>query len=143
MRKVVMSMAAIALLAMISCKNETKTNAETAETEKVDESAMANLSFGVRGNCGMCENTIEKAANRVDGVISAEWDVDKKKIEVSYNTSITTEMAIHKAIAASGYDTDKVMGDLDAYDALPGCCQYDHDMAMNQSGVVEQESDSN
>ena len=38
---------------------------------------MTDLSFGVRGNCGMCKSTIEKAANRVDGVASANWDVDK------------------------------------------------------------------
>ena len=41
-------------------------------------------------------------------------------------------MSIHNAIAASGYDTEKVFGNLDAYNSLPGCCQYDHEMEMNQ-----------
>ena len=134
MRKVMLSVAVIAAMVVISCKNETKTETETVQTEEIKEIAMANLSFGVRGNCGMCESTIEKAANSVEGVVSAEWDVDKKKIDVSYDDSMTNEMVIHNAIAASGYDTEKVMGDLKAYDALSECCQYDHEMEMNQSG---------
>ncbi len=58
----------------------------------------------------------------------------KKKIDVSFDDSKTNAMAIHKAIAASGYDTEKVAGSDDAYKNLPDCCQYDHSMAMNQSG---------
>ena len=81
----------------------------------------------------MCKKTIEKAVNGVDGVTKAVWDVDKKKIDVSFDDSKTDEMAIHHAIAASGYDTEKVSGDLNAYNNLPGCCQYDHEMTMNQN----------
>jgi hypothetical protein len=40
-------------------------------------------------------------------------------------------MAIHKAIATSGYDTEKMAGNEEAYENLPGCCKYDHDMEMN------------
>ena len=47
------------------------------------------------------------------------------------------EMSIHDAIAASGYDTEKVLGNLDAYNSLPGCCQYDHEMEMNQGTKTE------
>ena len=104
------------------------------------EMAMTDLSFGVRGNCGMCKTTIEKAVNGVDGVSNANWDVDKKKIDVSYDDTKTDAMAIHNAIAASGYDTEKVMGDAKAYEGLPGCCKYDHDMMMNQSGEIKSES---
>jgi Cu(I)/Ag(I) efflux system membrane fusion protein len=95
------------------------------------------ISFGVRGNCSMCKATIEKAAIGVQGVASAIWDMDKKKIDVSFDDSKTDVMAIHNAIAASGYDTEKVSGSLDAYYQLPECCQYDHEMAMNQSGEVK------
>jgi copper chaperone CopZ len=105
--------------------------------------AMTDLSFGVRGNCGMCKNTIEKAANGVEGVASANWDVDKKKIDVSFDDTKTDAMAIHKAIAASGYDTEKVAGDEEAYDGLPGCCKYDHEMMMNQSGEEKSDDHSN
>lgn len=127
-------MSMIAAILFVGCKNENK-EAEATEpaTEEVSaEIAMADLSFGVRGNCGMCKSTIEKAANAVEGVGEANWDVDRKKIDVSFDPSKTDEMAIHNAIAASGYDTEKVAGSEEAYNNLPQCCQYDHDMAMNQ-----------
>jgi hypothetical protein len=53
---------------------------------------------------------------------------------VSFDDTKTTAMAIHNAIAASRYDTEKVAGSEDAYQNLPGCCKYDHEMTMNQSG---------
>jgi len=90
-----------------------------------------NISFGVRGNCTMCKSTIEKAANSIIGVTSAIWDIDKKKIDVSFDDKKTNEMAIHEAIAASGYDTEKIKGDLFVYNKLPKCCKYDHSMKMN------------
>ena len=138
MKKVILSIVAIAILALTSCKNETKQETETIEDS--NEIAMTDILFGVRGNCGMCKNTIEKAVKAVEGVTNATWDVNKKKIDVSFDDTKTDAMAIHKAIAASGYDTEKVSGDLDAYDDLPGCCKYDHEMAMNQSGETKAET---
>ena len=138
MKKVILSIAVIAALGLTSCKNETKK--ETTTTEMSKEMTMTDLSFGVRGNCGMCKSTIEKAANGVDGVASANWDKDKKKIDVSFDDAKTNAMTIHKAIAASGYDTENIAGSEDAYNGLPGCCKYDHDMAMNQSGDTKSES---
>ena len=143
MKKVILSVVVIAALGLTSCKEEAKKVEETVSTEASKDVAMTDLSFGVRGNCGMCKSTIEKAANSVEGVATANWDTDKKKIDVSYDSSKTDEMAIHNAIAASGYDTEKVAGDEEAYKNLPGCCQYDHDMAMNQSGDVKSEDHSN
>ncbi|WP_458627107.1 heavy-metal-associated domain-containing protein [Winogradskyella sp. PC D3.3] len=134
MKKVILSVAVIAAVVFTSCKNDAKKETETTTTEVSKDMAMTDLSFGVRGNCGMCKSTIEKAANAVEGVAKATWDVDKKKIDVSFDDSKTDAMVIHKAIAASGYDTEKVAGNLEAYDGLPGCCHYDHEMEMNQSG---------
>src|SRR5690606_2260456 len=133
-KKVILSVAVIAALGVISCKNSSKKELETTATEVSKATVMSELSFGVRGNCGMCKKTIEKAANSVDGVASAIWDVDKKKIAISFDDTKTDAMAIHKAIAASGYDTEKMAGHEEAYKNLPGCCQYDHDMMMNLSG---------
>ncbi|WP_299622902.1 heavy-metal-associated domain-containing protein [uncultured Tenacibaculum sp.] len=144
MKRVILSIAVIAALGLTSCKNETKKETETTTTTEMSKDmAMTELSFGVRGNCGMCKNTIEKAANGVEGVASANWDVDKKKIDVSFDDTKTDAMAIHKAIAASGYDTEKVAGDEEAYNGLPGCCKYDHEMAMNQSGETKSDDHSN
>ncbi|WAC01690.1 cation transporter [Lacinutrix neustonica] len=136
-KTVILSVAVMALISLNSCKNETKQEAETSTTEMTsdtsNEIAMQTMAFGVRGNCGMCKSTIEKAAHTVEGVTMASWDVDKKKIEVSFDDTKTNVMAIHNAIAASGYDTDKVAGSEEAYENLPGCCKYDHDMMMNQT----------
>ena len=113
-------------------KNQTSTTSEVSK-----EITQKEISFGVRGNCGMCKTTIEKAATNLDGVSSASWNVDQKTIVVSYDSSSMNEMSIHDAIAASGYDTEKVLGNLDAYNSLPGCCQYDHEMEMNQGTKTE------
>jgi mercuric ion binding protein len=135
MKKVILSIAVITALGLTSCKNETKK--ETKTTEISNEIAMTELSFGVRGNCGMCKNTIEKAANGIDGFENATWNVDEKKVDVSFDDTKTNEMEIHKAIAASGYDTEKVIGSEEAYINLPGCCKYDHEMVMNQTGELK------
>ncbi|GAA4298592.1 heavy-metal-associated domain-containing protein [Aestuariibaculum suncheonense] len=140
MKKVILSVAIVAALGLVSCKNEAKNEVESTQTEITGEVALTEMSFGVRGNCGMCKSTIEKAANAVEGVAQANWDVNKKKIDVAFDGSKTDAMAIHKAIAASGYDTEKVAGSEDAYKNLPGCCQYDHTMEMNQSGEHKAEA---
>ena len=133
MKKVILSMAVIAGLAFTSCKNEAKKEIKTTTTEISAAVVKTNLTFGVRGNCGMCKMTIEKAANSVEGVASAIWDVDQKKIDISFGDGKIDAVAIHKAIAASGYDTEQVAGNDEAYDGLPGCCKYDHAMVMNVS----------
>ena len=126
-------MAVIAALAFTRCKNEAKKEIKTTTTEVSVAAVKTNLTFGVRGNCGMCKMTIEKAANSVEGVSSAVWDVDQKKIDISFGDGKIDAVAIHKVIAASGYDTEQVAGNEEAYDGLPGCCKYDHAMVMNVS----------
>lgn len=142
MKRVILSVAVVIAIGLTSCKNETKQETTETKTEVSKDMAMTDISFGVRGNCGMCKKTIEKAVNKVDGVASANWDVDKKKIDVSFDDTKTDAIAIHKAIASSGYDTEKVSGNEDAYSSLPGCCKYEHDMVMNQSGDKKEEDHS-
>lgn len=135
MKKVILSTTLLGLLVFTGCKNEAKQATEQT-TEKTtltaeDELAMAKTTFGVRGNCGMCKSTIEKAAKSVEGVASANWDVKKKQITLAFNGDKTNEDAVHEAIAKSGYDTEKVAGSEEAYKGLPGCCKYDHEMVMS------------
>ena len=138
MRKVILSLAVIAAISFTSCKSETKKDDKKPETTEVKkEVAFTDASFGVRGNCGMCKNTIEKAVNDLDGISKVEWDRLRKKIDVSFDASRTNLDAIHKAIADSGYDTDKLSGSEDAYKNLPACCQYDHSMEMSLTGDVK------
>ncbi len=132
MNKVIISVAILTVLGFTSCKDKIGGKAELTKIELSKNMEMTDLSFGVRGNCAMCKNTIEKATNEIDGVTSVNWDVDKKKIDVSFDGTKTNAMVIHNAIAASGYDTEKVVGSKDAYNELPSCCKYNHDMPMNQ-----------
>ena len=143
MKKVILSLAVITAIGLFSCKKAIKKETVTKVATVSNEIQMTELSFGVRGNCGMCKKTIEKAANKIDGVANATWDVDKKKIDVSFDAAKTNEMEIHNAIAAKGYDTNKVASDLNAYNNLPMCCQYDHEMELKNSDEMLKENHSN
>jgi copper chaperone CopZ len=131
MKKSILYLLFTLAIGFISCNKEIKKDTTTPK-QILNELAELEISFGVRGNCGMCKSTIEEAANSVEGVTKADWDVDQKKIKISLLNNKTNIMSIHEAIALSGYDTEKVSGNLDAYNSLPGCCQYDHEMTMNQ-----------
>jgi periplasmic mercuric ion binding protein len=91
----------------------------------------------VRGNCGMCKKTIEKAA-KAAGATKATWNMDEEKLTVTYSTKKTNNMKIQKAIAKVGYDTQDVMATEASYSKLPGCCQYDRASEDMEEGEKEQ-----
>jgi len=80
--------------------------------------------FAVSGNCEMCKERIEKAAKSINGVLSANWSVETKKITVKFDPKKVNLDAIHKAIAKVGHNTEKYKADDSTYDALPECCKY-------------------
>ena len=84
------------------------------------------ITFKVFGNCEMCKERIEKAM-KLQGVKSCVWNVDTKIATVIFDTHSVAPDGIHKAIAAVGYDTEKVRADDKAYKKLPGCCQYERE----------------
>jgi len=81
--------------------------------------------FMVSGNCGMCENRIEKAALAVDGVTVADWDKETKMIDVAFDSSKTDIHKVNMAIAKAGHDTKMHKAKDEVYNKLPGCCQYE------------------
>ncbi|MDG1031435.1 MAG: heavy-metal-associated domain-containing protein [Flavobacteriaceae bacterium] len=103
------------------------------EVEIVNEDKVENIielmgtetSFGVKGNCKMCKKTIETSALSLDGVHKAVWDVKTKQIDLVYDDQLVELTTIHNTIASSGYSTDLVDLNQEAYDNLPMCCQYD------------------
>lgn len=97
----------------------------TGMTKKSATNNSQTAQFKVWGNCGMCKKTIEKAATKVKGVETAEWDMDTHQFSATFNPSKTSVDKIHRAIAKAGYDTDQQRGNDKAYNNLPGCCQYD------------------
>ena len=79
----------------------------------------------VKGNCGMCEKRIEKAASAVDGVSKADWNKDTKILEVIFDDAKTSTDKIEVAIAKVGHDTPHHKTTTEVYDKLPDCCHYD------------------
>jgi len=110
-------------IADFNSENEAEiSNPEKAET--IVELMGTETTFGVKGNCKMCKKTIETAALSLDGVHKAVWDVQTKQIDLVYDDQLVELMTIHNTIANSGYSTELVDLNKEAYDNLPMCCQY-------------------
>ena len=101
-------------------------NTSTGQTAKKE-------TIKVWGNCGMCKKTIEKAA-RSAGATAANWNEESKELNVSYAANKTSGTKIQKAIAQSGYDTQDLTADNEAYKKLPGCCRYERKDATANKG---------
>ncbi|MBK7038868.1 MAG: heavy-metal-associated domain-containing protein [Bacteroidetes bacterium] len=73
--------------------------------------------------CGSCKSAIEKAVNNVDGVKSAELDLETKIVTVKYDVEKTNVDALKSAIVNIGYDANEVAADAKAYENLHSCCK--------------------
>lgn len=104
---------AITLLLSVAFTNAQIKNAKT-ETVKIF------------GNCGMCETTIEKAGS-LNKLASVDWDKDTKMAAITYDSAKTNPDEILKRIALAGYDSEKFLAPTDAFNTLPGCCQYERE----------------
>lgn len=89
------------------------------------EAVIEKEKFKVWGNCEMCKSQIEAAASAVDGVASARWNPENRKMSVKFDTEKTSVEAIQDAIAAVGYDTETQKAPDEVYKKLHHCCQYD------------------
>lgn len=77
--------------------------------------------------CGMCKDRIEKALNKLEGVISSDVDYKKKVTTVAYNTEEIDLDDIKEEISDIGYDADDVKKDKRAYKRLHNCCKLPED----------------
>lgn len=89
----------------------------------------------VYGNCGMCETSIEKSANKKK-ISKADWNEETKMATISYDSKKTTLDAVLKNIALAGYDNQSFLAPDAAYNKLPGCCKYDRE--KKQMAVITQ-----
>lgn len=80
--------------------------------------------YKVAGNCGMCEKIIEKAA-KINGVTSADWNMNSKILSITYSSKKTSADAILKKVAYAGYDNEKYLAPDEAYSKLHECCKYE------------------
>ena len=100
-------------------------------------SKISDYKTGVKGNCGMCKTTIEKAVLIVDGVEEADWGINSKILNIKFKENLDNIDDIVKkiefAINMSGYETMNTTANQESYDALPMCCKYDRNMKVPDS----------
>ena len=101
----------------------TNENKKDVKTENAEANQLAEASFKVYGNCGMCKDRIEKAVKNVNGVETAEWDKETEMLKIIHKSDINIH-DVHKAVAEVGHDTEMHKADDDIYWDLPKCCQY-------------------
>jgi hypothetical protein len=91
--------------------------AQSAQAQK------AELTFGVSGICGMCEDRIEAAFDQ-KGIVVADYDLEKKTIHVVYKSKKWSEESLHTLATGVGHDTDKYKATDEQYANIHGCCKY-------------------
>lgn len=91
----------------------------------------------IYGNCGMCENTIEKAGNK-KRVASVDWNKETKKATVTYNAKKNNLDEVLQRIALAGYDSENFRAPDNVYNNLHGCCQYERPI---KSAMIKKEKD--
>ena len=122
------------VLTVVSCMNNKQPEVKVIEVPatKTAEIIKSDLTFGVRGNCGMCKSTIESATMSIEGVDTASWSTESKMISIKVSSEINDQFIndIHNAIAKSGYDTELSTALIEDYDKLPMCCKYNREMVI-------------
>ena len=83
----------------------------------------AELTFGVAGLCGMCENRIEAAFDQ-KGIVAADYNLETKQLRVVYKAKKWDEEGLHKLATGVGHDTEKYKATDEAYANIHGCCKY-------------------
>jgi copper chaperone CopZ len=122
----------VSITLSLSCQQ--KNNVKTVPVKQEISIVNPEISLGVRGNCGMCKTTIEKAALSVDGVEEASWSTATKILDIKTKSSLDSiTIKIHQAVADSGYDTELISAMEDSYSSLPGCCQYNREMVITNN----------
>jgi copper chaperone CopZ len=73
----------------------------------------------------MCQETIEGALKKKDGVAKRSWSPETKMLTVTYDPAKISLVQIKQKIADAGYDSDDIHATDKAYNNLHKCCQYD------------------
>ena len=115
----------------VGCKEKVVIKNAPISNIDISTSTQSDYSIGVKGNCGMCKTTIEKAVKGLDFVENAEWGIQTKILDVEFSDSSIFDLEkLNIAITESGYETMSSTANQSSYDALPGCCKYDRNMKV-------------
>ena len=73
----------------VGCKEQVVIKkAPTSQISNDDKNSLvADYSIGVKGNCGMCKTTIEKAVLELEFIDEAEWGIKTKILDLKFNAS--------------------------------------------------------
>lgn len=102
---------AIISLLFVGCKNETKPEIKTVETDISSETVQLNpnavyakAEFGIEGmTCPMgCAKSIEKKLSKMDGVKSATVDFDTRLAMVEYDEAKVTPTSLEETVKKTG-----------------------------------------
>lgn len=99
-------------------------NAQSIKTASHPVETIKTVQFSVSGNCDKCKKNIEHIALELCGVKTAEWNVDTKKLTVTFDLGLIQLHKIQKRLAKHGYDNEEFKASKRAYDSLDKCCQY-------------------
>lgn len=91
------------------------------------------VSVAVNGNCGMCKKTIETSGSEKN-ISKVSWDAKQKQAEITFDSTKTSESAVLKKIAQSGYDNAQFRAPDDIYEKLHECCLYDRSHEVAKGG---------
>lgn len=81
------------------------------------------LVIQTNAKCGMCKTHIEGKLLELDGVQSAELDLETKAVTVKYKGGKVSADQLRQAISAAGYQADEVAPDAEALKGLSDCCK--------------------
>ncbi len=98
----------------------------TLSTQAQDQkNKNAKYTTEVNGNCEQCQKRIQKAALSVNGVKSANWNIETHQLSLILNEEKTDIMSVKKAVAKVGHDTDLIKASNADYENLHSCCKYE------------------
>lgn len=109
--------AMLVVLALLYTNTRAQENPQNTTTIKILTSAQ----------CDMCKDRIEKAVNKLSGIISADLNYETKYLTVEYNPEETNDSDIRKSVNMAGYDADSSKAVMRAYNKLPKCCKKPED----------------
>lgn len=94
-----------------------------SKIDNKEQTTIASTKVKVYGACEMCKARIEKVALNFPNVVYCNYDLKTQKLTLGYNSAIDT-IALEKALAAIGHDTNNFKAADEVYNALPACCHY-------------------
>ena len=124
MKKVILSIGVVLGFVFLVACGSGKTSDSADNESQNTEVQVAEASFKVFGNCGMCKDRIEKAAKEVNGVKTVEWNKDTKMLKLTHDNDLDIN-DVHNAVASVGHDTEVVRAEDAVYEGLHSCCKYE------------------